>query len=247
MKKRTEVEFLAKEILKNQHKSGLIKSYVKNTKENWKKEVAIITPTYLSCFLLMLFRTRTGIKDEKINHIIKKGIEYLVSRLYYDSISGLRVSHFNSFYAPDWEDTCMVTLLAYREKLLSKSDLTPLKNLIEKNRCSKGVGVWVRDDYSITNGENNVFDPFVSLTINIWLEEIWNESWNEVSALAYSEKNSLYYENEFHHKFKTALIGNKGNEIKNISQNLFHHGSRTQVLYESQAPWNALQLLNFEQ
>jgi hypothetical protein len=106
---------------------------------------------------------------------------------------------------------------------------------MKKNLTSQGVGVWVKDDYSATNGRNNVFDPVVANVIRLWLRDIWNEDWAEINQLAASDMPSLYYPEDIQ-KFLIGVITNqKIITAPSLSEDakLFHHAKREHVWYAS--------------
>ncbi|HRH32808.1 MAG TPA: hypothetical protein PK720_01505 [bacterium] len=236
---------LLKEIKKEQNDNGQIKACVINISEGWSKQVEVITPTYLSIFLLRLYRESRTDSNNLLDSIITAGTDFLMSKLYVDHVSGLLVSHFNAFYPPDWEDTCMATLLCYKAGRLSKRQLLPLLDLMKKNITSQGVGVWVKDDYSLANGNNNVFDPVVANTIRLWLREIWNEDWIEINQLASSDKPSLYYPENLKKFLIRVITDQKIITAPSLSKDakLFHHSNRDDVWYGSEGVMNVFQFL----
>lgn len=236
-------------IAKQQWLSGQFPTQVINENEGWSRTVSTLTPTYLVCLFLSMAR-RQGLASGVVDIVLRRGLDFLAREAYRDPVEGVIVWRFNAYYPPDWEETCWCSALLCEEGLLSKTELDPLRRLLTTNVSrDKGVGVWVKDPYSKTNCQSNVYDPIVSLSVIEWLDRLFSDKCEYTrrffdSALSES-KPSLYYEDDFRRIFYSVLgYGSRfHNRCPSKDFRLFHHGRRTEVWYASEAVWQTIALL----
>ena len=232
----------------NQLPSGQFQTEVHNLEENTSRKVHTIAPTYLISLILSTLKEQ-GKSSRCLEQILNNDLNFLESSAYHDPITHIKVWHFNAFYPPDWEETLWSSLLLYRAGRISKHELASLEKLLRTNDTEEnGVGVWIKDDYSKNNKENNVFDPVVSLAVTTWLDEIFRSdspaTENYIKRSHHSDTPSLYYAEDFRKFFFwLAGRGEKPVTLNHINYRLFHHGKRTNVWYASQDVWDAASLL----
>lgn len=238
---------IARKLAASQLPSGQFPTFAVNVEENLNRRIGTLTPTYLVCLLLSLYRERYT-SNPIMDGVIERCLSYIESRCYYDPIEGYRVWHFNAFYPPDWEEACWCTWMLYKAGRLDKKDLTALYDLMRKNETeANGVGVWLRHPYCVGSKYKNVFDGFVDLSIVFWLEEIFHTRsvpTDAYLAKAISEgKLSLYYFDGFA-RFFFSLFGRcpRPTHLPPVTTPLFHQGSRRQVQYVAPDVWRAASL-----
>lgn len=232
----------------HQKQSGQFPTVMLNETEGVTREVHTIAPTYLICLIL------SEVRDHQQSHylldkIIERGTSFLSRMCYVDPVVGLRAWHFNAFYPPDWEETAWNSYLLYKSGILTKSELEPLRRLALANETSdKGVGVWLKDDYTLDNGRNNVFDPVVSLSVNQFLQRVFGEisapTEDFINDAVESNQKSVYYVDNFKN-FLLCLFGARKEKVAldpGDNYSLFHHGNRTDVQYTSRDVWEAAKL-----
>jgi hypothetical protein len=231
-------------LAKHQLPSGQFPTLVTNERDDIRINVHTVTPTYLICLILDQLR-ELGDSHPLIDNIIKKGLAFLSTVCYRDPITGLRVWHFNAFYQPDWEETALCSYLLYRSGFLTRKDITPLRDLAFCNETSdRGVGVWLKDPYSLDNGCRNAFDPVVSLAVGEFLYRVFGESsgpTNQYIEMSITKDvGSLYYTKSFRDfffflfgKIKKPLI------LAHDQYRLFHNSTRADVWYSSRDVWEA--------
>ena len=241
------MESTLKILASRQMSSGQFPTTVINETESVIRVVHTITPTYLICLILDELRER-GRSHRLLDDIIKKCVRFLSRMCYTDPVVGLKVWHFNAFYAPDWEETAWSAYLLHKLGLLTKKDLEPLRRLARANEThDRGVGVWLRDDYSTSNHYNNVFDPVVSLSVSQFLHRVFGErsepTENFIARAIDSKDRSLYYADSFR-EFFFFLFGKRGKPIslEHDKNRLFHHGNRTDIWYGSSDVWEVAAL-----
>jgi hypothetical protein len=242
------MESTLKILVAHQLSSGQFLTTVINEREGFIGSVHTITPTYLICLML------DEIREHRYSHplldsIIQKSVEFLARMCYTDPITGLRVWHFNAFYAPDWEETAWNAYLLHKFGLLTQKELEPLRKLALANEThDQGIGVWLRDTYSTGNRYNNVFDPVVALSVSQFLYRVFGERSESteryISRAIESKGDSLYYDNGFRNFFLYLLgRGSKPNNLEHDSCRLFHHGNRTNIWYGSRDVWETAELV----
>lgn len=236
-----------RQLAANQLPTGQFPTVALNIEEGTQRQVNTLTPTYLICLLLSCFRERHW-SDPALDRIIMRCCSYIERSCCYDPIAGHRVWRFNLFYGPDWEETCWCSLLLFQAGLLRRNDLEALYQLLWHNETEqRGVGVWVKDDYSQNNRYNNAFDLIVSLSIQKWLESIFRTrsvpTDKFISASVYDGQMSMYYFDAFT-RFLLYLFGLADKPAAQSSNNtpLFHHGNRQQIQYIAPDVWTAASL-----
>lgn len=241
------MEGTLKTLARRQLPWGQFPTVVINETEGLKENVHAITPTYLICLILDHIRER-GRSHSLLDEMIQKGAEFLYRMCYTDQIVGLRVWHFNAFYAPDWEETALSAYLLHKIGLLTKDELEPLRQLAHANEThDQGIGVWLKDPYSTENRYNNVFDPVVSLSVAQFLHRVFGErsepTENYIARAIESKACSLYYANNFK-EFIFFLFGRgeKQNFLGHDRCRLFHHSNRTNIWYGSPDVWETVEL-----
>jgi len=234
-------------VAKNQLPSGQFLTIMRNVEEGWQRPVGTLTPTYLICLFLSLYRERYE-SHPIMDRIILRCLDYIESRCYYDPIEGYRVWHFNCFYPPDWEEICWCTWMLFEAKRLGRSELEALYRLIWQNETEEnGIGVWIRHDYSQESKYQNAFDGFVDLSIQFWLEKIFQTRSAPTDTFltrSISEGNlSRYYFDGFA-KFFFSLFSHLDlpSKLPSVNTPLFHQGSRRQVQYFSPDVWRVARL-----
>ena len=232
------IDSTLKVLAERQMLSGQFPTIVINEKEGTNLCVHTITPTYLICLILSEIREK-GRSNHLLDQILKSGVEFLARMCYIDPVTGLRVWHFNAFYMPDWEETAWNAYLLYSLGLVTKRNLEPLRRLAYANETdARGIGVWLKDTYSIDNCYNNVFDPVVSLSVNQFLFRVFGEysrpTENFAAQSIKEKKSSLYYTDSFRDfLFFLFSKGSKPDSLEYDQHKLFHHGNRTSVWYAS--------------
>jgi hypothetical protein len=229
----------------HQMPSGQFPTTMINETTGITRVVHTIAPTYLICLVLHELRRR-GASHHMLDSILRKGAAFLLRMCYTDPIAGLRAWHFNAFYIPDWEETAWSACLLYELGLLSKGELEPLRRLALANETrDRGVGVWLKDDYSPDNAHNNVFDPVVSLAVSQFLSRVFGDRSGPteqfLASAIESNMDSLYYPEGFRN-FLLSLFGKKKRAASleyDAEYRLFHHGKRTDVWYASLDVWEA--------
>ena len=236
------MKYFLKVLSQHQLPNGQFPTKVINYKEGFTQDIHTITPTYLICLMLSIFREHYS-SHHLIDRILEKGMLFFQKIAYQDPIEKIKVWHFNAYYPPDWENTCWCSYLLYQAGIFHKKNLEPLYQLILANETpDKGVGVWVKDTYSEDNRFNNVFDPLVSVSVVQWLERVFGHTSEPtkkfILACIESDSQSLYYD-EIFKNFLFSLFGYKKrpNLLTNHDYCLFHHGKRTQVWYASSDAW----------
>jgi hypothetical protein len=232
------MESTLKILAEHQLLSGQFPTTVINGREGLLTSVNTIAPTYLICLILSEIRER-GHSSQLLDKIVKNGVDFLARMCYVDPITGLRVWHFNAFYMPDWEETAWSAYLLFKQGLVSKRDLEPLRRIAYANETQeRGVGVWIKDAYSADNRYNNVFDPVISLSVNEFLRRVFNEqsepTENFFLQCKKENKSSLYYTDNIR-DFVYFLLGagSRPRRFNRDGYKLFHHGQRTGVWYAS--------------
>jgi hypothetical protein len=242
------MESTLKILASHQMPSGQFPTMMINETTSDTRTVHTIAPTYLICLILHELRKR-GASHHLLDSALKKGAAFLLRMCYADPIAGPRVWHFNTFYPPDWEETAWSACLLYELGHLSRVELEPLRQLMRANETGeRGVGVWLKDDYSPTNAQNNVFDPVVSLAVIQFLQRVFGEQSEPTErfladAIA-SDMDSLYYPKGFR-DFLFSLFYKRIGVVSlgyDDQHRLFHHGKRTDVWYASRDVWEAAEL-----
>ncbi|MFH1207245.1 MAG: hypothetical protein V1668_01415 [Patescibacteria group bacterium] len=238
---------LINSVARNQLPSGQFPTLMRNVEENWQRQVGTLTPTYLVCLLLSLYRERHQ-SHAIIDRIISRCLDYVESRCYYDPIEGYRVWHFNCFYPPDWEEICWCTWMLCEAKRINRRELEALYRLIRENETEEnGIGVWIRHPYSEESKYKNAFDGFVDLSITFWLKNVFRTCSAPTDALltrSIAANNlSRYYFPDFA-RFFFSLFGHfdPPAQLPSPDAPLFHQGSRRQVQYFSPDVWLAAKL-----
>jgi hypothetical protein len=234
-------------LAQHQYPSGQFPTIVVNAKEGIRREVGTLTPTYLVCLMLSLYRQSYGSSAE-LDRIIERCLDYIESRCYFEPIEGYRVWHFSAFYPPDWEETCWCAWLLYEAGRLRREDLEALYRLLCKNETpDNGIGVWVKHDYCQGEKYSNVYDGFVDLAIIFWLESIFGVRSNPTSkylAQSFTAGNlSQYYYPEFASFFFSLFgFGDRPAKLPSGNTPLFRQSHHQVVDYVSPSVWTAASL-----
>lgn len=235
-------------LAEHQQTCGQFPTFMVNQEEGRTRQVFTITSTYLICLFLSKLRESTA-SNQILDRIIERGLRYLWDQKHYDPVGKTVSWSINPYYPPDWEQTCWISLMLYRAEFISRGQLEPTKQLLLGNETEdKGVGVWVRDDFSQQNKYRNTFDPVNSLAVTQFLEQIWHETSLPTSRfLEYCRQNhvpSRYYFDQVSDVFYNLLGQRQPDYVlaKRPDHLLFHNGCRKQVCYGSADVWETISL-----